>query len=172
MPSLNGTYIVFGKRRNPLMVLSFLIRFINKTPYSHCGVLITKNGDESFVYESTMPKSKMTPYKEWLKNYKLVECIWIPINEDPVEFLESKLGINYSFKQLFLIGLSMVFYPIFKYFKPSTVNGMKELVCAEFVALFLEAFTYYRFDKTNDFVSLIDVNRAARELNGYKFKLL
>lgn len=162
MPTTYSVFIVFGKRRNPFLILSTLIRWVNKTPYSHCGVLVSSfNG--GIVYESTMPKSKCTAYADWLKHYKLMDIVEVTTEKNPTEFLDTLLGVNYSYTQLLFIALKILIHPIFKYFTPNTINGMKELVCAEFVACFLEEFTTARFIE-NDFVTLSDVNKAAKDL--------
>jgi hypothetical protein len=152
--------IVFGKRKNPLMILSWMIRFIGKTPYSHCGVLV-KVGSEYFVYESTMPRSKCTPYKEWMDMYHVVKVNRLtPMvdNYSCLEFLNEMLNIRYSFKQLILLGLSFITLGLIK---PLLTNGQQRLVCSEYCARFITFACKRDFHKPFDSITLSDVDKMS-----------
>jgi hypothetical protein len=152
--------IVFGKRKNPLMILSWMIRFIGKTPYSHCGVLV-KIGNEHFVYESTMPRSTCTPYDKWLKMYDVVKINRLaPVvsNQSCIEFLNKMLNIRYSFKQLALLGLSFITLGLVK---PLLTNGQQRFICSEYCARFITFACKRDFHKPFDSITLLDVDKMS-----------
>jgi hypothetical protein len=156
--------VIYGKRRNPLMILSPLIRLVNRTPFSHTAILF-EDDDGAWVYESTIPVSHKIPYSNWLEHYALVEShdISPAIKYALVSkvFLNSMLGIKYSYSQLIMAGLSLMFHGVFK---PKTSNGSRRLICAEFVVIFLDHVCEIDCGKPNDYVTLSDVYSMTKDI--------
>lgn len=154
---------IYGKRTNPFMILSPIIRLVNGTPFSHVAILF-EDEDGQWVYESTMPVSHKIPYSKWLEHYTLVAShdITPKLKHALVAevFLHSMLGIKYSYSQLFMAGMSLMFQGIFR---PKQTNGSRRLICAEFVVLFLNHVCEMDCGKPSDYVTLSDVFDMTKE---------
>jgi len=153
-------FVIFGKRLNPWMILSPIICWVNKTPFSHTAILVSdESGD--WVYESTMPESHKIPFKKWLDHYDLKASYEITkriVDIDKTkENLNQWLGIKYSYLQLLMAGLSLLFVKIFK---PKKINGSRRLICAEYVGMFLSEHCGIVFTKPLDYVTLSDISDA------------
>lgn len=134
---------------------SKLIRYVDKTPGSHCSIgLITHTGEK--VYESVWPRSKRSTKAEWLEHNIIIKKyeFEIPpeIRFDVYSWLEKSVGIKYSIPQLFLILADLI--------KPANyrdLNGHSQLICSELVGVFLNKFLAAKLDETVDTIGVLDV---------------
>lgn len=108
--------IIFSKPKAWWKVLSPIIRFFQKTTFSHCVIY-----HEGFIYEATWPKARKISLDLWLKDNEIVFMLNKDVN---MHIAEELVGRPYSFMQLFWALFDVKF----------TLNSVRGLICSEFIA--------------------------------------
>jgi hypothetical protein len=157
--------IVLAKRKNPWMILSRVIMWAEEINYSHSAI-IAHDEEGSFVYESVWPKCHKIPLLEWEKVYevKIKKTYFINdeylTKDDMKLWLNSQIGIGYSFYQLLMIGFGMLSAPIQKLIGQKTGLGSKYLICTELTGNFMAKFLGYSFGQNTAFLKLSSIHNS------------
>lgn len=162
--------VVFCKPKNPLLILSPVIRWAEGLGFSHSAVVV-HSPEGSFVYESTWPRMKKTDLLKWEENYTIVEKYVFAVDDpafekDIVRYCDSWIGVAYSMWQLVLIAVAMISAPMEKLVGRSKWNGSRFLICTEFVGNFLERFFGVKFEVDTDLLKLRTLRDTVKKLKG------
>lgn len=111
--------VFFSKPKSNWKILSPIIRKIQGLPYSHC--VIWSGGD---IYEATFPVARKISYEDWIKDNVIVGAVSAYFDRDLAERIIAE-KTPYSIMQLIWAWLDV----------KAMLNGIKLLICTEFVAL-------------------------------------
>ena len=154
---MTGISFILSKRKNPLMIISWIIRFIEGTQYSHCAMCIEENGIE-YVYESTMPKGRKILKSEWDKIYEPVYSYHFMLTDeqrhDALSILQSIVGKPYSYFQLLLILLELCSSAVKNFIRYLEFNGESRQICTETIAIMLNRVFMVAIPENYDHISL------------------
>jgi hypothetical protein len=153
--------IIFCNRKSKLAIGSWLIRVVDDVKFSHVAIEL-----DGYIYESVWPKSRILPYKKWVKKYTPVEVFYIDqrkFDKDLLKLdLEEMIEVRYSFNQLFLIGLGILAEPFSAYLNNRSINGSHFLICTEFVGNILANHFGIEFGESKDMLSVRDIYKAVK----------
>ena len=151
---MRNVRFVFASKRNPFAIGSFLLRHLERLPFSHCAIVI-----DGFVYESVFPVSKASFIQDWLNNYVIIHDILVEVDSEKLDLISKDivsnyLGKRYSIFQLFVIGVGFISTTVNSWISGITWNGSKFLICTELVARISNKYFSVDFDEKLDTISL------------------
>ena len=161
----------FCRKVRGFKLSGLLIRFFQKTPFSHVAIEISGDGyhDEPMIFESVIPMSKRLPLKVWSQEHYepvLTYTFKIPDHKKSMEiFSELYAGIDrkYSTFQILLIGVAMVFPKVHRIFGQKNWNGRYFLHCSEYGAR-IGRVIGMKFDEEADTIDLRELQDACEKL--------
>lgn len=157
--------VVFSRNKSWTSIFSNVIMFFEQIKYDHCAIIV--DGDMSFVYESTVPKSRVMALEEWSKSHEIVKEYQLSAcTPDKLIWLRRNIGKPYSFSQLFFIGVGIIFSPAEKLMEKWKINGSRFLICTELVGRYLIEFEQIKFNETPDTLSLTEIVEVLEDRNG------
>lgn len=132
-------------KNHPFPILSWAIRWFQKTGYSHMGI---KHGN--YVLDATGKDVRVNASWDFLNRYEVVEQIDIDIDVNFEQFVNwSLLFVNRRYGFFQLIGIAL------QYFKLAKKNwfGREEtnLICSELVILLLRDFKGLEVEDSDDY---------------------
>lgn len=138
-----------------------VIAYFQGLKESHSAIIVhDENGD--IVYESVFPRSRVMPFEEWQKIYKLKKQFFYEVDgekaPDLLKMLRQNVEVDYSVRQLAAIFLTMLKIPIF--FIKKLITGSGKQICTEFCAIFLVWHKGHEFKEPLDLVDLNDLISA------------
>lgn len=157
--------VVLTKRKNNFNLLSWIIRFIEHTEFSHIGFVITNSTGRKFIYEASGFTVKFNNYNLfndvnlYIKQYELELS-----SEQQQKFIDiclDNLGRPYSIKGL--IGL--LFVRLFKLKSNPFKDQADSFVCSELAAFIIKEFypeALYNYDL--DTVGLKEIDRIIKTI--------
>ncbi len=127
---MNKITFIFAKNKYWWAVISRMIEKSEGLDFSHCAILIGDN-----VYESVWPKSRKMHIAKWHKTYVpygmySFSCDELTHYRIKAE-CEKKTGVWYSWFQILMIYVGIVFPFLNKYLEKVSWNGHKYLICTE-----------------------------------------
>lgn len=160
-------YVVTAYRKSWWAIISRLIQFVEKKPYSHCSILIKSETSET-IYESEVPVSREIPYSKWLESYDPITFYKMPVKpESQLEaqlFLKSLTGHPYSIIEALLIGIGRYNKNIAKFISKIVWNADRFFECAEFVAVFQTLFCGADYSISQDAIGLREVEEMSKKI--------
>ena len=149
--------------------LSKVIRFLDGKDSSHCEILQVLEDGTTFFYGSIWPLSRRATYDEFVKHYQIMsttELFPTAMHTDHTAnyYLQNEMGKNYSFVQIFLAGLKIIFKSITSMFNDMNVNATKYLICTELCGNFMRDVCGFSFDKPTDLLTISELKRKAKLL--------
>lgn len=122
--------------------LSWLVRKIQKTPYSHTYVVLDyKEPEPDFIYHADERGVNCQPYKNFIQKNKIIKEFSFNVNEtqkqEIKDLIDNSLGKPYSYLQL--VGILLIkFCRLFKRtIKNPFANNNQSYICVEVVGKIL-----------------------------------
>lgn len=146
-------YQCMSNHKFPFNIIALIIRFIQRTNYSHYTMSVFNNGVEEF-YDSTFFGVRHMSREQFLKNYTIIRGYKVGreiSKENFKSFALKLLGRGYGFMQI--IGLLMIALKIIS--KNPFGGGAKRIICNELIILFYNKF-YFTGIKDTDSYDLND----------------
>jgi hypothetical protein len=160
-------YILFAENRAWWAVGSHLLKWVEKTNFSHVAVMLTDDYG-TWVYESQAPQGRRVTLMEWLKKYKIVDSVLLDEHfkkgTHEYYYLYRQTQVPYSFFQLVLIGLGILNKALLERNKWLEVNGHKAAICTELVGNFLRVAYGVELGKSADLLGLQDIRNLVDNL--------
>lgn len=132
--------------KHPFPILSWLIRLIEWTRFSHVYVSFTTKSGHSLVLHASGFSVNLLNKQIFLNKNKIIKTYEFTLTTEQrktfFKFMFQSLGLSYSFKQLFGILLARTFN--LKYNILS--QGNQSQVCSELVGYILRDVLNYRLD--------------------------
>lgn len=148
----------YTKKKFPSNVAALLIRYFQKTDYSHYAIkVIDPSTDVATYYDSTGHGTRKRTHEEFFKDYYIVREFNVPKTISYVDWLEfwaRHANKGYGFKQV--AGLLLKIFHIVKH-NPFGA-GAKRIICNELVILLLNYLGYTAI-KDTDSLDLNDTDR-------------
>lgn len=134
-------YVEFLRNKNPFAIAAFLIRFAIKRDYNHVEIVAVPQDPSLPIiyYGAVTPASRKATREQVREHYAVIKRYELKMKlgytgEQVIEYLESMLGIPYSYKQnLILLPMACWFW-LKKQWAKLSVNEWQEMNCPEFVA--------------------------------------
>ena len=97
-------YVLFADHKKWWALGSWVLKWVEKVPFSHTAILLADD-HSTYVYESKYPKGRRVHLMEWLKTYKIVDCVLIDSHfkkgTHEYYYLYRQTQVPYSLIQLF-----------------------------------------------------------------------
>lgn len=160
---MRTVYIGFSRPRNKLAVLSYLIRLIEGTKYSHTFLEFRLNNlEEDIIYHASGMSVNAYSKAYFQDKTVIIHKFELSLSEEMhtklLKNCVSKLGAPYSFKQL----LGILIYKVTGNSK-IILDGRKAYVCSELIAELLTEIFGNDFDKDLDVVTPKDIYELLKE---------
>lgn len=159
---------LFCINKKPYAVLAWLIALATGRLMSHVAIGVIR-GNKRVVYHAKYPISVCQNMDDFYHDYHVSEVYEFYIDheqtqQEMIDWLDSKMGIKFSIKQLILNAAELVSHRLAKLFGKSYWNGQKRLICVEFVARFLAMFFGVSWQESYDTINLNDGRKVIRKL--------
>ena len=157
---MREVYIQFTKPGTYFPILSWLIRLIEKTPYSHVRLKWTNTTGRELIYEASGTNVRFIGPLAQEQNKAIVVkeyCILLT-NEEYRDLIDTCIdfaNLRYSKLQLVGIGLSKLFNLNINPFK----NGKKYQICTELVVRVLQRTKNYSISNNLHLVGLKEIDK-------------
>jgi hypothetical protein len=143
---------------------SWLIRFWDKTPYSHVYFQFeTSKNKVEIVYQASSTMLNYMSKDVFLTKNAVVEEFEFFIDDERYDFIMlncmKSAGLEYSVKQVFGLVIADLFN-----MESNPLSDEKRYVCSEWVAEELQLLGY-RFNKTLDLITPKDIYKVLKEQN-------
>lgn len=152
-------YIEFTSPKNKILpIYSWLIRLVEKTPYSHVRLRWCSKAGEELIYEAGGSSVRVIGKEAQNKHpVKVIYsyCVWITDEQyKGLIRLFRYAGVDYGVKQVFGIALMR----LFSLRRNPFADGRKSQVCAELVGLFFKEVLKYPLHLDLDSAGVKDIN--------------
>lgn len=149
--------------------LSKVIRYVDGKDSSHCEIMEVTESGHVFFYGSVWPRSRRATLEEFEKHYDITHMIEITPTMSQTNltcnfYLQDEMGKSYSFVQILLAGLKIIFKSITSMFNDVNVNATKYLICTELCGNFMRDVCGFSFDKPTDLLTISELKRKANLL--------
>lgn len=165
-------YVEFLRNKDPFAIGARLIRFAIKRDYNHVEIVaVPQDGSSPIYYGAVSPMSRKTTRAHIREKYEVVKRYELKMQEQHtgeqvIEFLESLLGIHYSYIQnAILLPMACWFY-LKHLWAFLSVNELKAMNCVEFVARVLVERFGYKIRTGFDLVEFEDIVVALEPQKG------
>ena len=140
--------------KRPLTLIALGIRKVCKTHWNHCALLIELLGIKMII-ESDIQGVRILPYKNWVKNQRVLIYDVPKVNRDYSRALSKCGKVGYSFIDLFWF---MPIYLITGQFYGRKVDGFSNKpTCYELVAWIINFENWYKMTP-NQFIAQLEDN--------------
>lgn len=141
---------------HPFPILSWAIRFFQKTDYSHFAIQFG-----NMVLDATGKDVRLSNSIEFYTRYKVSNKYEIEIDSDYESFSSwCSLFLNRSYGYFQIIGLLLMIMGLFK--KNPFGRGIERLICNELVILLLKDFKDLKVEDSDDF-DLVQTETIVKE---------
>lgn len=159
-------FIEFTRPKAPMKFLSWIIRLIEGTPYSHVRLSWINSVSVPIVYEASGTSVKFLGPLALEENPVIITHAYkCRLNREQyralVKLCMENAGVSYKFKQL--VGIALV--KLFRLKKNPLSEGRKSQVCSEIVGRFLQMHSTVANDLNLDIASPKDIQYILDQSN-------
>ncbi len=105
--------VIFSKSRNWFAPISWLVRLLDGTPFSHVSVLVDWDKDHQLMFEASGSDVHLIGQSTWQEQHIVVDSVHRTINDaqtrDCLDFIVNTLEVPYSHLEFIGLGIARLF---------------------------------------------------------------